>query len=139
MKIKRPAKVLRDSIYTKELTTRFLDVNAGGHISNHVYADYMTETISSYLATKNHSLGNVYGASVAFRNIAIKYKKPLFYPSQIKISLSIVQVSKMQIEYYLEVFDAANDCCAVGLVDTVFIDLSTHKSKEVPKGFSDSL
>lgn len=139
MKIKRPEKLLRESIFVKQLTTRFLDVNAGGHISNHVYADYMTETISSYLATKNYSLGNICGTSVAFRNIGIKYKKPLFYPSQIKISLSIVQVSRMQVEYYLEVFDEDNDCCAVGLVDTVFIDLSTHKSQDVPKEFSDSL
>ncbi|MBK2126348.1 acyl-CoA thioesterase [Fangia hongkongensis] len=132
MKLVKPERFLRENIFSYTLPVRFLDVNAGQHVSNHIVLDYLTETISNLLQSYQMSLGDIEGNGLVFRNIAVKYIKAVFYPESLTINTSVIDISPTTLSLYHEIYNSQNELCYMGFIDCAFISPSTHKLAKVP-------
>ncbi|MFZ9036360.1 MAG: hypothetical protein ACO2ZM_09655 [Francisellaceae bacterium] len=57
MRLNKPEILLKEGIHRYYVDVNFLDLNAGIHVSNHMFAAYLTEAVSRLLAQFNMKLG----------------------------------------------------------------------------------
>ena len=99
--------------FIQSLDVRFLDMNAGNHLSNHTAIGYITDFVSEFLITNGHSLTDVHGHSVLFTKINAQFLKEVVYPANLTISVESAEVKsrKLLISFVGTVNDKAHIKC----------------------------
>ncbi|CAH0543186.1 acyl-CoA thioesterase [Vibrio marisflavi] len=93
--------------FVKTFDVRFTDLNAGNHLSNHMFLAYITDHLSCYLSTKGWNLGNVHGYSTLLTEANIKFKREVFEFDQVSIRLddTVIKSRKLTLHFVATVED----------------------------------
>lgn len=93
--------------FIKTFDVRFTDLNAGNHLSNHMFLAYITDHLSCYLNEHGWSLGNIHGYSTLLIEASIKFKREVFEFDRVTIIISktIIKSRKLSLHFTATVED----------------------------------
>lgn len=83
--------------FVKDFDVRFIDLNAGNHLSNHLLLGYITDYIAVYLAKHGWNYGDVYGHRILFSQILLQLKREVFQSDLVKISVNNVEIKSRKL------------------------------------------
>ena len=113
---------------------RFLDMNAGKHLSNERLQGFLTEANQAYLASKGMALDNVNGATLVVSQVNIKFIKEVKYPDTLKIVMASQGFKGPKLSLHYEIFSQTgvktHDCEMTCL-------LVDNKNKNITKPTAD--
>lgn len=72
-------------------------------------------------------------------NLQIKYFKPAFYDQELKIITHLKSIPTVKIEFYYEIFNAANEKITTAETTLVFINKLTHKPMKCPQNIIEKI
>ncbi|MYM61497.1 hypothetical protein GTG28_20015 [Vibrio sp. OCN044] len=86
--------------FIKTFDVRFTDLNAGNHLSNHMFLAYITDHLSCYLNEHGWSLGNIYGYSTLLTEVSIKFKREVFEFDQVTLRISETNIKSRKLSIH---------------------------------------
>lgn len=131
--LKKPQDLLQENLFSCDIPLRFLDMNAGQHLSNHIILDYFNEAISMFLGKHDMTFGDVDGLRLVFAAANLKFKKPVFYPNRMKVMLHVLSLSKLKLCFYSELYNESDELCALGAIECAFVAGDGGRPDPVPE------
>ncbi|MDO8875125.1 MAG: thioesterase family protein [Pseudolabrys sp.] len=123
-----------DFAHFTEITTRWNDNDAYGHINNVVYYEYFDTAVNFYLITQGGldiANGTVIGLMVETH---CNYFKAIAYPDKIRAGLRVKRLGTSSVTYEIGIF--RNDetvAAAQGHAVHVFVDRVTNRPVPLPE------
>lgn len=115
------------------ITTRWHDNDVYGHINNVTYYAFFDTAVNRYLIEVGkldiHN-GDVVGFVV---NSQCDYFKPIAYPQNIEVGLSVSKLGNSSVTYQLGIFvEGQESPAAIGSFVHVFVDKKSEQSVKIP-------
>jgi acyl-CoA thioester hydrolase len=124
----------------REVTTRWADNDAYGHINNTVYYQWFDTAVNAWLIEAgllDVAEGDPIGLVV---ETGCRYARPLSYPEPVEIGLAVEQVGRSSVRYRLGVFAAgAIEAAAEGHFVHVYVGRESRRPVEVPAVWREKL
>lgn len=125
----------RDSYpHFTDITTRWMDNDAYGHINNAVYYSFFDSVSNSFLVHKaGFDIENapVIGFVVASE---CQYRSAISYPDNVEVGFRVNKLGNSSVQYGMGVFKKnAQQAAAFGTFTHVFVDRNTNRSVPIPK------
>jgi len=123
-----------DYAYFKDITTRWMDNDAYGHVNNVTYYSYFDTAANCYLIEEggldiNNS--EVVGFVV---NSGCNYTASIAYPDEIEAGLRVDRIGNSSVQYGIAIFKKGEEeSCANGHFVHVFVDKASNKSVSIPE------
>ena len=150
--IKQPINQLEHSMTKKKLaqrdqyfefidiTTRWSDNDAYGHINNVTYYSYF-DTAANYYLINSGGLDIVNSPVIAFVvNSGCEYQSPIAYPEQIEAGLRVDRLGNSSVQYGLAIFKKGENVAAAhGHFVHVFVDRLSQASAPIPNTLRSAL
>lgn len=121
---------------------RITDINYGGHVGNDSVLSIIHEARMQFLKQLGYEELKLDGASLIMRDVAIDFKKELFYGDQVKVSIKATEFTKVGFELYYKLEkEAANNTAIVAVAKTgmVCYDYENKKIMAVPENVKRNL
>ena len=131
----RPAPHRRgDYPHAREITTRWMDNDAYGHVNNVVYYSFFDTIVNAWLiehGALDVEKGEVIGFVV---ETGCHYFAPLSYPETVTAALRVAHVGRSSVRYEVALFPAHSETAAAqGHFIHVYVDRATRRPvPEIP-------
>ena len=129
-----------DFAHFSEITTRWNDNDAYGHINNVVYYEYFDTAVNEYLIAQGGldiANGKVIGLMVETH---CNYFKPIAYPDKIRAGLRVAHLGTSSVKYEIGIFRNDESTASVqGHAVHVFVDRATNRPVPLPEGLKTAL
>ena len=103
-----------------------------GHVNNTVYFRFMEQTrIEWFFALEGDRGGYTSGVGPVIVNASCTFERPLVYPGDVEVRMSIGERGRSSFESYYEL-DCRGERYAHGAARIVWIDVATGKSVPLP-------
>lgn len=117
----------------RDVTTRWSDNDAYGHVNNTIYYSWFDTAVNGWLIERGlldiHD-GDPIGLVV---ETGCRYARPLVYPEPIEVGLAVATIGKSSISYSLGVFAKnADECAAEGHFVHVYVGRQERRPVEIP-------
>ena len=131
---------LADYPHQREITTRWMDNDAYGHVNNVVYYSYFDTVVNSYLIEQG-ALDIATSPVVGFVvETGCRYFAPLAYPDPVSVGLRVAHLGRSSVRYEIALFgEGSATAAAQGHFVHVYVDRATRKPTDVPKALRDAL
>ncbi|MEH6579145.1 MAG: thioesterase family protein [Amphritea sp.] len=120
--------------YFHEITTRWMDNDAYGHVNNVTYYSYFDTATNAYLIEEGGldiSNSPVIGVIV---NSGCNYKNSVAYPQRLEAGLRVDRLGNSSVQYGVAIFAEGQDqASAFGHFVHVFVDRTTNKPVPIPE------
>lgn len=126
-------------LFQTTINVRFLDLNAGNHLSNHMYLDYLTEVMCQYFAYHGMTLDNIFGYAQVFSSVYVDYKREVGYPEQLLFRMGVHTVTKSKVIFYVNSINANDKQTHEALIETAYINRQTNRPGRIPSSLHDLL
>ncbi|MBX7209552.1 MAG: acyl-CoA thioesterase [Verrucomicrobiaceae bacterium] len=123
-----------DYLHTCEITTRWMDNDAYGHVNNVVFYSWFDTVVNEWsiargLLDVGHS--PIIGLVV---ESGCHYFEPLAYPGKITAALRVAHVGNSSVRYEIGIFGEGRDgAAAQGHFVHVYVDRETRRPKPLPE------
>ena len=122
-----------DFRHLRDITTRWMDNDAYGHVNNVVYFSYFDTVVNTYLIEKGAldvARGAVIGLVV---DVGCRYFAPLAYPETVTAALRVARLGRTSVRYEIALFGEGRDTAAAqGHFVHVYVDRETRRPVELP-------
>ena len=131
----RPAPGRRaDYPYTHEITTRWLDNDAYGHVNNAVYFQYFDTVVNTMLIERGLLDITASAAIGVVVDVGCQYFASLTYPETVTAALRVAHLGRSSVRYEIALFGAGSDqAAAQGHFVHVYVDRETRRPVEMPE------
>jgi acyl-CoA thioester hydrolase len=123
-----------------EITTRWIDNDAYGHINNVVYYEFFDTVVNGYLIAQgvlDISGGAVIGLVVETH---CNYFRPIAFPDAIKAGLRVANIGTSSVRYEVGIFRGDEPAaCAQGHFVHVYVDRASNKPVPLPEALKKAL
>jgi len=118
----------------QDITTRWMDNDAYGHVNNVVYYAYFDTVVNTYLignGALDIEKSPVIGYTV---ESGCTYFSPLTYPEKIKAGLRVAHLGRTSVRYEIALFAEGSDIAAAqGFFTHVYVDRATQRPVDIPE------
>jgi acyl-CoA thioester hydrolase len=118
----------------REVTTRWSDNDAYGHVNNTVYYQWFDTAVNAWLIEAgllDVAAGDPIGLVV---ETGCRYARPLAYPEPVELGLAVEHVGRSSVRYRLGVFAKGSDeAAAEGHFVHVYVSRETRRPVSVPE------
>ncbi|MEJ7610235.1 MAG: thioesterase family protein [Ferruginibacter sp.] len=90
-------------IFSAVIPVRITDINYGNHLGNDALVSILHEVRMQWLASGNYTELNIEGIGLIMSDLAVEYKKEVFYGDRLTVSLATGEIQKVSFELYYEV------------------------------------
>ena len=122
-----------DYPYAREITTRWMDNDAYGHVNNVVYFSYFDTVVNTMLIERGAldiEKSTVIGLVV---ETGCRYFAPLTYPETVTAGLRVAHLGRSSVRYEIALFGAGSDVAAAeGHFVHVYVDRDTRRPIDMP-------
>jgi len=117
-----------DYPHAREITTRWMDNDAYGHVNNVVYYSFFDTAVNAWLIERG-ALDVEHGAVVGFVvETGCHYFAPLTYPQPVTAALRVAHVGRSSVRYELALFaPGADTAAAQGHFIHVYVERATRR------------
>lgn len=123
-----------------DITTRWIDNDAYGHINNVVYYEFFDTVVNGYLLAQgvlDIANGPVIGLVVETK---CNYFKPIAFPDKIRAGLRVAKLGTSSVTYDVGIFRNDDDTAsAQGHFVHVYVDRATSKPVPLPEALKKAL
>lgn len=129
-----------DYPHTRELTTRWMDNDAYGHMNNVVYYSFFDTTVNAWLIEQG-ALDIERGAVIGFVvETGCHYFAPLGYPRPVTVGLRVAHVGRSSVRYEIGLFAPGSETAAAqGHLVHVYVDRQTHRPVQLTAALKKAL
>jgi acyl-CoA thioester hydrolase len=124
----------------REVTTRWSDNDAYGHVNNTVYYGWFDTAVNAWLIEAgllDVEKGDPIGLVV---ETGCRYARPLAYPEPVEVGLRVEHVGNSSVRYRLGVFAAGSEeAAAEGHFVHVYVDRKSRRPAELPADWREKL
>jgi acyl-CoA thioester hydrolase len=122
-----------DYRYFQDVTTRWKDNDAFGHVNNVEYFSYF-DTAVTYFEVKQAGIELPHGAiRCLVVEVICRYHKSVAFPDLLTVGLRIAHLGNSSVRYELAVFrEGEDDAAAEGHFIHVFVDALTQRPVQIP-------
>ena len=117
----------------RQVTTRWADNDAYGHVNNTVYYEWFDTAVNSWLVEQDMldiAEGDPIGLVVETR---CSYFAPLAFPQPVDVGLKVAALGRSSVRYRIGIFaSGAPTAAAHGEFVHVVVDRSTRRPVEIP-------
>jgi acyl-CoA thioester hydrolase len=117
----------------REITTRWADNDAYGHVNNVVYYSWFDTAVNGWLVDAgllDIERGDPIGLVV---ETGCRYARSLAYPEPVEVGLAVERVGRSSVRYRLGVFaKGADEAAAEGHFVHVYVGRETRRPVELP-------
>lgn len=130
----------RKLLWTENMTVRWGDMDALGHVNNTVYFRYMEQARISWFARLGLPVVE-HGSGPVIVRAVCDFLKPITYPATIAIPIYLGKVGRSSFTVFHDIHDAGDPAVifAKGEVVVVWIDHEKGKSTPLPQRVLDAL
>ena len=119
--------------HAQDITTRWMDNDAYGHVNNVVYYSYFDTVVNTLLIQRGAldiETSPVIGLVV---ETACQYFAPLTYPERVTAALRVAHMGRSSVRYEIALFGEGSDTAAAqGHFVHVYVDRATRRPVELP-------
>ena len=123
-----------------DVTTRWADNDAYGHVNNVVYYAWFDTAVNAWLIRAgllDVAEGDPIGLVV---ETGCRYARPLSFPEPVEIGLAVDRIGKSSISYVLGVFAKnESEAAAEGRFTHVYVGRATRRPVEIPTSWRHEL
>jgi acyl-CoA thioester hydrolase len=124
----------------REVTTRWSDNDAYGHVNNTVYYGWFDTAVNGWLIEAgllDVAAGGVIGLVV---ETGCRYARPLSYPEPVEVGLAVERLGTSSVRYRLGVFArGAEEAAAEGYFVHVYVGRETRRPVPLPEEWREAL
>ncbi len=124
----------------REITTRWADNDAYGHVNNTVYYGWFDTAVNAWLIEAgllDIETGDPIGLVA---ETGCVYAKPLTYPQPVEIGLGVERLGNSSVEYRLGVFAKGDgEAAAEGRFVHVYVDRASRRPAALPPHWREKL
>ena len=124
----------------REITTRWADNDAYGHVNNTVYYAWFDTAVNAWLIEAgllDVAGGDPIGLVV---ETGCRYARPLSYPQPVAIGLAVDRLGSSSVSYRLGVFaKGSEEAAAEGRFTHVYVDRETRRPVPLPASWRERL
>ncbi|MDB5721965.1 MAG: acyl-CoA thioesterase [Alphaproteobacteria bacterium] len=124
----------------REITTRWADNDAYGHVNNTVYYSWFDSAVNAWLIEAgllDIADGDPIGLVV---ETGCRYARPLAYPEPVEIGLAVERLGRSSVRYRLGVFAKGGDeAAAEGHFVHVYVGRESRRPVELPPAWREGL
>lgn len=137
MSEKRPAKPQTESrdayrVFC-DISTRWMDNDAYGHVNNVVYYSWFDTAVNQWLIN-NGALDIHAGETIGLVvETQCNYFAPLAFPEPVRIGLRVAHIGSSSVKYELGVFGEGDSTVAKGHFVHVYVDAKTRRPTALPE------
>jgi acyl-CoA thioester hydrolase len=137
----RPAPHARaDYPHAREITTRWMDNDAYGHVNNVVYYAYFDTVVNDWLIRRgllDVEKGPLIGLVV---ETGCHYFEPLTYPETVTAAMRVAHVGNSSVRYEIALFgEGRPQAAAQGHFVHVYVDRATRRPAALPEAWRQAL
>jgi acyl-CoA thioester hydrolase len=129
-----------DYPHATQITTRWMDNDAYGHVNNVVYYSYFDTVVNTYLIQRGAldiEASAVIGLVV---ETGCQYFAPLTYPETVTAALRVAHMGRSSVRYEIALFgEGAETAAAQGHFVHVYVDRSTRRPVSLPEALRSAL
>ncbi len=131
--VNRTAAARSDFKVWRQMTTRWADNDAYGHVNNTVYYEWFDSAVNAWMVEQG-LLDIANGDPIALVvETRCTYAAPLAFPQDVDIGLKAAQLGRSSIRYRIGVFAAGSATAAAeGEFVHVVVDRKTRRPVEIP-------
>lgn len=131
---------LHDYRHTREITTRWMDNDAYGHVNNVVYYSFFDTVVNEWSIAQgllDVERSPIIGLVV---ESGCQYFEPLTYPEKITAALRVGHVGNSSVRYEIGIFGGGRDrAAAQGHFVHVYVDRETRRPAPLPEAWRSAL
>ena len=124
----------------REVTTRWADNDAYGHVNNTVYYHWFDTAVNAWLIEAgllDVAAGDPIGLVV---ETGCRYARPLSFPETVEVGLAVEHVGRSSVRYRLGIFaKGAGEAAAEGHFVHVYVNRETRRPVAVPEAWRRAL
>ena len=124
----------------REITTRWADSDAYGHVNNTVYYSWFDSAVNAWLIEAgllDIADGDPIGLVV---ETGCRYARPLAYPEPVEIGIAVERLGRSSVRYRLGVFAKGSDeAAAEGHFVHVYVGRESRRPVELPPAWRERL
>lgn len=117
----------------REITTRWMDNDAYGHVNNVVYYSWFDTAVNAYLIERgvlDIERGETIGLVIETQ---CNYFEPLAFPQNIEAGIRVARIGSSSVRYEVGLFARDKPLCAArGHFVHVYVDRSTRRPAALP-------
>jgi acyl-CoA thioester hydrolase len=117
----------------REITTRWMDNDAYGHVNNVVYYSWFDTAVNAYLIERgvlDIERGETIGLVIETQ---CNYFEPLAFPQSIEAGIRVARIGSSSVRYEVGLFARDKPLCAArGHFVHVYVDRSTRRPAALP-------
>ena len=123
-----------------EITTRWIDNDAYGHINNVVYYEYFDTVVNAYLIAQG-VLDIAKGATIGLVvETHCNYFKPIAFPDNLRVGLKVARLGDRSVRYDIGIFRNDEDTAsAQGHLVHVYVDRASGRPVPLPDALKKAL
>ena len=130
LKIELPEEISFSTI----IPIRITDLNYGGHVGNDIVLTLFHEARMQFLGHHGASEMDFGGAGLIMRNVAIEFKKEIFYGDAVKVYLGVSNFSKVSFDVFYKMVKGNDEIIvALGQTGMVCYNYQSKKIVSVPE------
>jgi acyl-CoA thioester hydrolase len=121
-----------DYPHAQDITTRWMDNDAYGHVNNVVYYSYFDTVVNTWLITQgllDVEKSEVIGLVV---ETGCQYFAPLTYPETVTAALRVGHLGRSSVRYEIALFGVGDTAAAQGHFIHVYVDRATRRPVGLP-------
>jgi acyl-CoA thioester hydrolase len=124
----------------RNISTRWMDNDAYGHINNVVYYSFFDTAVNGYLIDAGAlqiETSPVIGLVIETR---CNYFAPLVFPQPVEAGLRVAHIGRSSVRYEVAIFaEGADDAAAQGHFVHVYVDRETRRPADLPSALRSAL
>lgn len=122
--------------FSTELEVRIADINAGGHVGNHLFVALLNEAHLKYMAFKGFPELMVDGRAMINTDLAVIYKSEVFYGNVLSIEVAAGDFTQYGLDLFFRVTNKnSGKVAATAKMGMLFFDYAERKIAEIPDRF----
>jgi len=123
----------RKLLHQCQITVRWGDMDAYGHVNNALYMRYLEEARVQFLASIGATM-NGNGTDPVIINVGCTFLRPVSYPATIIVKSFVGEIgrSSFMVWYELSTTDNPDQLCSEGYSKVVWMDHNTGRSVALP-------
>lgn len=132
IKLSAPPNIL----FEATVPVRITDINYGNHVGNNSFVSIVHEARVLWLKKNGYTELDIEGIGLIMADLAIEFKNEGLYGDNIKIQISVGEVSKISFELYYSLFTERNEkriVLAVAKTGMVCYDYTAKKVAGLPE------
>ena len=122
--------------FSTELEVRIADINAGGHVGNHLFVALLNEAHLKYMQFKGFPELIVDGRAMINTDLAVIYKSEAFYGNVLSIEVAAGDFTQYGLDLFFRVTNKnSGKVAATAKMGMLFFDYAERKIAEIPERF----